>query len=139
MLINPHRGWRDKKTAKGIVRNEQKKLTHKNYRDIHNRIIKSISTEYSLIRAYRGRIYTISTQKNSLAKFDSKRYWLDGNKSVGFGSPHIKNVKKISKSCKEKNVTKNKESRNSRDNNKDLELNFNYKKLKGVQNLKLVL
>ena len=93
--------WNQKKTAKGVVQGEQKKISHQNYRDIHDRIMKSINTKYSQIRPFRSRIFTIESQKTSLVKFDSKRYWIDGNKSVAFGSPRIKSLK--AKSSMKKN------------------------------------
>ena len=114
------------------MQGEQKKISHQNYRDIHDRIMKSINTKYSQIRPFRSRIFTIESQKTSLVKFDSKRYWIDGNKSVAFGSPRIKSLKAKSSMKKTERIKKNVKSINFERNNR---LIFNFKKLKESENI----
>ena len=94
--------------------------------------MKSINTKYSQIRPFRSRIFTIESQKTSLVKFDSKRYWIDGNKSVAFGSPRIKSLKAKSSIKKNERIKKNVKSINCERNN---QLIFNFKKLKESENI----
>ena len=77
-------------SAKGIQGSEKRKLTHKNYNDVHNGVVILIKTVSTSITSRRNTLYSTKGCKNALIKIDRKIHWWDGNKSVGFGHPSTK-------------------------------------------------
>ena len=120
---------RVKNTAKGVNKSEKSKLKHDIYRDIHDGVIKNVSSTCPTIRSYQNKLYTIVVNKHALAKLDRKRYWINREESVGYGHPSIKVIEKPE--MKRKNVVKRKISECIT----PLDVNLTYKRTKNVMNM----
>ena len=78
-----------KSTAKGVNRSSCKNLKHSVYNEIHEGIKSEISVDCVNIRCKKNKLYTVQTRKRALAKLDRKRWYVNGEKSLGFGHPDI--------------------------------------------------
>ena len=70
-------------------RSEKIKLKHDSYRNIHDGVLKSVSSLCPTIISKQNKLYTTCIEKHALVKMDRKRFWLDRENSVGYGHPII--------------------------------------------------
>jgi hypothetical protein len=78
-----------KRAAKGVNKNVQQNLTHDLYKKIHAQTISEHSEMVCNITANKCKLYTTKTRKKCLSKVETKRYYLDGEHSLGYGHPDI--------------------------------------------------
>jgi hypothetical protein len=79
-----------KRAAKGVNRTVQKNLTHELYKKIHSQTITAHSETVCNITSNKCKLHTTKTRKKCLGKVETKRYYLDGERSLGYGHPDIK-------------------------------------------------
>ena len=114
-----------KSAAKGINRANHRLLTHQIYDSIHTSVISEKIVKCGNIISKRNKLQTIITNKRALCKLDKKRYWSDENESLAFGHPDIPLIL----GCENQLMCK---KRNQSQLTEDVELNFNVKKLRGI-------
>ena len=69
-------------------------------------------------------------QKNALVKLDRKRYWVNGEKSYGYGHPGIESNEKI-----EKNIAQSGKKRKIDPSEEPEDLDLTFRKKKKVQHM----
>ena len=95
-----------KMAAKGVKRNVQQNLLHEAYRAVHEQRVKlHVEPMYS-ITSHNCELRTTKTIKTCLNKVELKRYYLDGDRTLGYGHPDIPqsvgNVAEVSQDRKRK-------------------------------------
>ena len=114
----------NKMSAKGIQGSEKRKLTHKNFNDVHNGVVNSIKTVSTSITSRRNTLYSTKGCKNALIKLNRKRNWLDANKSLGFGHPSIKRPGTKDQTPKNSNIIRTKRKIVDLDDERSIDLTF---------------
>jgi hypothetical protein len=78
-----------KSTAKGVKQNIQENLTHELYKKIYmGEVSQHVESIYN-ITSHHCQLQTTVMRKNCLSKLETKRYHVNGNRTLAYGHPDI--------------------------------------------------
>ena len=110
-----------KLAAKGVNKHLQKNLLHETYRAIHEQRVKShVETIYN-IASKNCRLFTTRMSKNCLSKLETKRFYIDSDKTLGYGHPDIISSETVTK-------VRGKRPRNYDGPEQEKDFDFNFKR-----------